>query len=107
MNRRNFLMAGGVLAAALVVQLNARGDARSSSVEAGAQGKVYRGTADGRILVSADAGQTWTLHTAFGREFAVQGLSGDGGEQVRATLRYRGHAFGLRLAADGRRWLTA
>lgn len=106
MNRRNFLRAGGVLAAALVVQLNSLDSVRSAPVEANTQGKVYRGTSDGKILVSTDAGQTWKLHTAFGSEFRVLGLSADRSERVRAALGYRGHTFGIALAADGKRWRT-
>ena len=33
----------------------------------------YRGTRDGRILVSED-GKTWSLHTTFGHDYSVKHL---------------------------------
>ena len=106
MNRRNFLKVGGLLTAALAVQVSSLTNAHSAPVAAGAQAKIYRGASGGSILVSADAGQTWKLHTAFGTEFRILGLSTDRSERLRAALGYRGHAFALTLAPDGERWQT-
>ena len=105
MNRRNFLKVGGLLTAALAVQVSSLTNARSAPVAAG-QAKIYRGASGGRILVSADAGQTWKPHTAFGTDFRIVGLSTDRSERLRAALGYRGHAFALTLDPDGERWQT-
>ena len=106
MNRRDFLKVGGLLTAALAVQASSLNNARSAPVEVSAQEKIYQGASGGRILVSADAGQTWKLHSAFGSEFRIVGLSTDRSERLRVALGYRGHAFALTLDPDGARWQT-
>jgi hypothetical protein len=77
--------------------------AASKSVAAG--GRLYRveGT---RVLVSADSGATWQVHTDFTSVYSLKGLSTNRSGGLQATLGYEGRSFGLALAPDQRAWLT-
>jgi hypothetical protein len=106
MHRRDFLKIGGLFSAALLVQFNPLGKLAVRPVEVEAGGKLYRGTSDGRILVSANAGKTWQLHTHFGMDFSIIGLSIDFRRQVRAEIEFAGHPFELALVQNGKNWKT-
>ena len=106
MYRRDFLKLGGMLSAAVFMQFNPLGKAASLPVEVESQGKYYRGTFDGKIYVSANAGKTWQLHTNFGSEFSILRLSAAFGEQVRAELGFSGQSFELALAPNSNFWRT-
>lgn len=68
-------------------------------------GRLLRGTADGRVLESVDAGGSWQTIANFGPQCAVTRLSPRRDEFV-ATVALQGHTFSLR-SADGRLWRTA
>ena len=70
-------------------------------------GTVYRGDRRGKIYASRDQGATWALHTALGGGYAVNRLGIDRNGRVTAIVAFRGRRFGLVLAPDGTRWLTA
>ena len=102
MYRREFLKLGGLLSAALFVQTNPLGKVMSLPMEVKSQGKLYRGTSDGKILISANAGKSWQLHTNFGSLFSILGLGTDLWGHVGVQLEYEGHSFDLALIDNGK-----
>lgn len=70
------------------------------------QGKHFRGTRDGKILVSYNAGKTWQLHTNLGSSCAVVNLQ-PAGDHLYSQMRFQGHPFRLALTNDGKSWRTA
>lgn len=69
------------------------------------QGRCYRGTADGRILVSADRGRTWREIANFGPSVRIERFSANERDAVSVQLRNRLHRFRLRFKGD-HIWLT-
>jgi hypothetical protein len=106
MNRRDFLKAGAVFSAAVLVPLNVAGSLAGSPAEVRYADQLYRGTSDGEIYVSEDEGQTWKLHTSFGADLSVLHLWVNFWGQLQARLGIAGHSFDLSLAKDGRIWRT-
>src|SRR5689334_6096020 len=106
MVRREFLKLSGLLSTALFVQVHPLGKVASLHTEVESQGKLYRGTSDGKIHVSGDAGKSWQLHTNFGHEFSVLDLRTNFWGQVQAQLGFAGHSFELALAEEGKIWRT-
>jgi len=106
MNRRDFLKMGGLFSTALIVQFNPLGRITSVPVEAQTGDKHYRGTFDGKILVSTNAGKSWQSHTNFGPIFSILGINVDHQGQVRAQLGFEARSFELALAEDGKTWRT-
>lgn len=101
MNRRDFLKIGGLLSAALLLQLSPVGKMASQPIQAQAGGKLYRATSDGRILISSDAGKSWQLHTNFGPIVDILDLTVDLQGELFAQLGFKGHRFELALAQNG------
>lgn len=107
MVRRDFLKFTGLLSAALFLQIHPLRKAVSLPVEVESQGKLYRGTYDGKIYVSENAGKSWQLHTNFGSAVSILGLrTANLQRQVHAHLGFGGHRFELELAQKGQYWKT-
>ena len=106
MNRRDFLKLGGLFSTALFVQFNLPSFVGSQPIEVEFQGDLYRGTSDGKILISANEGKTWRLHTNFGAQFAIVRLSTDAQERVVALVEYQGYDFKLALSDHAGVWRT-
>jgi hypothetical protein len=106
MHRRDFLKLGGLISTALLVQISSLGSFAVRPVEAESDGKRYRGTSDGRILVSSDSGKAWQLHTNFGTHFSITGLSTDYTGKLRARLEFASYPFELAFAQDSQTWKT-
>jgi hypothetical protein len=106
MNRRDFLKVGGLFSAVLLMQVSPLGSFVLRSVEVESQGRRYRGTSDGKILLSADNGKTWQLHTNFSRDFSILNLSKDSLGQVHALLEFAGYPFELALVQNSKTWRT-
>jgi hypothetical protein len=107
MYRRDFLKLSGLLSAAVFIRFNSLGKAFTLPVEVQSQGKLFRGTPDGKIYVSANEGQSWQLHTNFGREIAILSLAINHKEQIQAQLGFANHTFELALAHNRQAWRTA
>jgi hypothetical protein len=107
MNRRDFLKLGGLFSTALFVQFNLLGRVAVQPVEVEWNRNQYRGTLDGRIMISTNAGKTWQLHTNFGSDFSVRSLRTDISGQLNAELEFAGYPFNLFLAQNGNLWRTA
>lgn len=71
-----------------------------------AQGMLYRGTPAGEIHVSRDGGRTWNLHSCFGPQAAILGMSKDLGGRVFTHLEHQGWLVHLTLDKSGRFWKT-
>ena len=106
MDRRDFLKLGGLFSAALFAQFNPLGSFTIQPVEVQSHGKLYRGTIDGKILLSTNAGKTWQIHTNFGTGCTITHLFLDRLENVRARLKFTGYPFELALTQDGKAWKT-
>ena len=106
MNRRDFLKLGGVISAAALVGFVPLGSLASIPVEAWSDDKLYRGTSDGKVYVSSNAGKSWQLHTNFGSEFSISALTPHHTGPLHAQLEYQGHSFELALALNKKNWKT-
>ena len=106
MYRRDFLKLSGLATAALLFQVNPLSRVASQFKQVESHGRLYRGTHDGKILMSTDAGKNWQLHTNFGPEFSVPDLSTDLREQVHVQLEFANHTFDLALMKNSITWKT-
>jgi photosystem II stability/assembly factor-like uncharacterized protein len=107
MDRRSFLKWGSLATVALVAQM----PFPWSTVAAPANGVLfgtarYRTGGQGKILVSTDGGSTWKQHSNLGDMYTVSGLTVRA-NQLRLTAGFGNKSFGLTLAPDDQRWLTA
>ncbi len=114
MNRRRFLKLATLTSAGTFLALGLQEfspewlsfiTAETIPVKFGPAGVLYKGTRDGRVLVSKDDGSTWQVATSFGREHAVTRIESRNGE-LRARLSFRGYPIELK-SADGKTWFTA
>lgn len=106
MYRRDFLKMSGLVSAALFMQINSMGKMTSNPMEVESHGMLYRGIADGKVIFSADQGETWQLHTNFGSEFSIMNLGKDFWGQVCTRLGFAGNSFELVLEKNSKIWRT-
>ncbi len=108
MNRRDFLKLSGVASLELMaLALPSIGKPMASEVQSSTTGSaVYRGTSDGKIMVSNDSGLTWKLHANFGSQISVRGFYTNQKGDIFARMAYRSNEFDLTLAENRRAWLT-
>ncbi len=104
--RRDFLKISGLFSAAMLVGVGSVAEIAARSVETEFQGLFYRGTSDGKIYTSSDAGKTWSLHTQFGTHLSIQHLYVDFRRRMVAVLNCQGYDFKLALSSDLRTWKT-
>ncbi len=106
MNRRDFLKLSGVASLALIAKLApSAGKIPVFQPEGTVSGKLYRGVSGGKIYISEDQGKSWKLHTNFGDEVSILGFSERPGGLV-AHLSYQSSPFDIRLAKNGKLWMT-
>ena len=106
MNRRNFLKHGALLSLAFFLPSSPLERLAVKPIEFSAGRKTYRGTADGDIYVSADAGQSWILHYRLGPGYSIRNIFSGLNGQVYLTAGYKMHSFNLSLSKDERYWKT-
>ena len=106
MVRRDFLKLGGIFSAVVAATAVPALAVAARPVEAELNGRTYRGTSDGKIYVSEDAGQSWTLHSQFGTQLSVRQLYVDFRQRLAAVLDCEGYDFRIALAPDARTWHT-
>ncbi len=104
MNRRDFIKLGGVTALALFSGLGGMEVLAQLPVEMAVQGKVFRGTHDGKIFVSEDGSKTWQLHTNLGSDCSIRRFSVGGDNQVHAQVGFQKYTFQLTLSKNGKFW---
>ena len=68
-------------------------------------GRLWRAGAAGTIQTSANAGQTWKLHSKLGSKNSIKKLIVRN-NRLYVTVGYAGHTFPLVLAQDKRSWRT-
>lgn len=109
MTRKDFLRLLGLSAAGLCVSgkllAAVPGTAPPPGGAVAAGGRLFRGTADGRILQSLDRGKTWTLHANLGKTNAVKRIYVEDG-LTRAEIRSPGGTFVLTLHPKGKGWVA-
>jgi hypothetical protein len=109
-SRRDFLkLAGAGLASAWALSAASAPvtswlSAPQSLTQAAFGSSLLRGTSEGQLLHSVDAGQTWQPLASFGAHCAIQGLVTQNG-QLFARLEVAGHSFWL-VTADAKTWRT-
>ncbi len=106
MVRRDFLKLSGLFSAAMVATVVPAVHVAARSVETELRGRFYRGTSDGRIYVSEDAGRSWTLHSKFGADLTVRQLYVDFRKRLVAVLSCDRGDFRIALSADAPSWRT-
>ena len=107
MNRRDFLKVAGVSAASLVFNPGPLRILTQAPIETAIAGKLYRGTPDGKIYISNDAGRTWLLHTNLGSNYSILRFFAGAGGQVTTQVGFREYSFDLALSKNGKAWKTA
>jgi hypothetical protein len=107
MNRREFLKISSLTFLVSLAPSLGAASLLFAPVEAEFQGRRYRGTYNGKILVSNNAGRTWQLHTNLGSHCAVVGLQHEADGQLYSQMRFDGYPFRLALTQDGKSWKTA
>ncbi len=104
--RRDFLKLSGLFSAVMIATVVPAAEVAARSVETELHGRFYRGTADGKIYVSEDAGRNWTLHSKFGSHLSVHRLYVDFRQRLVAVLDCEGYDFRVALGAESRAWRT-
>ncbi len=109
MIRRDFLKLAGMTAALLAVNPGLyHGLAQGhGTVEAAIDGRLYRGTLDGKIFTSDDGGVTWQLHTDLGSDYSILRFFEGSGGQVHTRVGFQMYTFDLSLLKNGKAWRTA
>jgi hypothetical protein len=103
--RRDFLKISAISSLFLFAPANEL--VKAAAVEAVFNGRIYRGTFDGKIFVSADKRKTWKRHANLGASCTVMNFVRNGNKSLQVQVSYRGHPFSLSLAADAKKWLVA
>jgi len=111
MNRRDFLKGtAGLSLAGLatlvwpVLQISVLADQASITVQAQANGRLLRGTHDGRILESLDGGRAWQKVANFGKHCSIMAIHEHQG-QIYTEVAVQGYRFALK-STDARVWRT-
>ncbi len=104
MNRRDFIKLGGIASLALFSGAGGFELLSALPVEMAVQGKIFRGTHDGKIYVSEDGSQTWQLHTNLGNDCSIRRFSVGANNQVHVQVSYQKYTFQLALSKNGKFW---
>jgi len=104
MNRRDFLKVGSVMSA--FAGVGPVGNIVRIPIETAAFGKLYRGTHDGQVYVSADGGKSWQLQSNFGPGYSVLNLLVGRDKQLYAQIGFERVNFHLVLTKNGNAWAT-
>lgn len=106
MQRREFLRTTTALTVAAAGGIALGGMVDVTAADAAKVAPRYRGTRNGRVLVSHDSGRTWRLLTNFGPKLDASRVK-DVANKVTVHAVYGHHgSFNLRLQPDGRTWRT-
>jgi len=104
-SRRRFMQVAGLVAgAAVLAPVVAQIVDGASIAYADALGKKYKGTRDGRVYESSDAGKTWQQVANFGSHCAVMALA-ERHSRLQAEIGVAGYGFTL-TSIDARVWHT-
>jgi len=106
MDRRGFLKISSLASASLFLVSSPFKSVLKFPVHVATQGKIFRGTADGDVHVSEDAGKNWKLHARFGPDCPILGMYADRKGQVSLQAGYKLNSFRLVLSKNGKDWLV-
>lgn len=106
MDRREFIKVAGLLLAGGLLVSGPWSGRPVLTGSAAPGGLRFRGAPGGEVHASTDGGRTWRLHARLGEAVTVTRLvhAWDGGVLLVAS--YAGRPFPLRLAPDGKHWLS-
>ncbi|WP_347986747.1 hypothetical protein [Methylomonas sp. AM2-LC] len=104
-NRRHFLKVSGLTAVAsfAISPLALAFDHSYSSLKVGV--KEYRGTDNGKLLLSTDQGKTWTEIANFGDDCSVENITAELNGLVKVHLRKGAHSIWIQSDND-QKWVT-
>ena len=107
MQRRSFLKLAGLAGAALFAQLPFPWNAAAAAAKTVSYGGLlYRAGRRGKVLVSANGGSRWKLHSDLGDSYSITRIAVDRRKRLRLTVAFGRRTFGIMLAPDRKRWLT-
>lgn len=106
MNRREFIKLSAITAITLFSSTSFIGKFIYKPAQVLAGSKLFKGTLNGKIFVSKDSGRGWEQLTNFGEDISIIDLRVDHSTQVYALLGYKDFIFHLKLAPDGRNWVS-
>lgn len=104
MNRRGFIKLSGLATVSFLTSSGVLEKLINQPAMAQLGNRIYKGTRNGEIVYSKNAGKTWQVHSNFGEEVSLLDLSVDQMNRVVAQLGYKNHIFHLRLTSDGLKW---
>ena len=104
MKRRDFLKVSSLISAFGLIAAGPLDKVFNVESEAIAFGKIYRAANKGRIMVSADKGKSWQIHTDFGSENAVADIFVATDHRLYVKLNHQSHKFYLVLGANKQSW---
>ncbi len=104
MKRRDFLKVSSLLSAFGLIAAGPLDKVFIVESEAIAFGKIYRAASKGRIMVSADKGKSWQVHTNFGSENAVTDIFVATDHRLYAKLNHQNYKFYLVLGTNKQSW---
>ena len=106
MKRRAFLKLTAMASATIFLNLAGLSQSASMSQQVQSDDILYMGNSNGEILFSRDSGETWLDHTRLPAGTSIMSINIDPSGRVYAHLGYSGHSFTIKLAEDGRNWMT-
>lgn len=106
MNRRDFLKIGSLASAVGFLAVGPMDNVLALPIETTISGKLYRGTADGKIYTSQNGGKSWQLQSKFPKGFAVLDIFPARDKQIYAHIGYKRVNFHLVLTKDGKSWVS-
>jgi hypothetical protein len=106
MQRREFLRSTTAIALATAGAMALGGVVDETSAGAATSGTRFRGTRNGKILVSHDGGHSWRLLTNLGSKLDVRRVRETGRRVTTRAIYGRHGAFTLVLQPDGHTWRT-
>ncbi len=103
MDRREFLKVSAMTAISYLA-LGPIGNFVNADVETVAAGKTYRGTKDGKIMISGNGGKSWQLHTRFSKGYSIKNIFTAKDKKLYVQVAYKNVNFHLVLTKDGKAW---
>lgn len=107
MNRRQFLTVAGVATVVGLGKISHPRKVLAQSIISSAHQKVYRGSKDGKLFESLNAGESWAQVADFGEACAIEQIDSSAANgRLTLHLSYQNHSFRL-TSADARTWHTS
>ena len=105
MNRREFLKLSSFIPAYFYFSAGGLFNIAGLEPKITALGKMFKGTATGKIYTSVNLGKTWQLQYNLGANNAIVKFALGANHQLTLTAMNRQHTFNLALSPNGKNWL--